>query len=134
LIAIEEVKRFLSHYGVKGMRWGVTKNSPSAVSVSATPGRKVKTAGGTGQQASSDAVNAAVSRQKAKKSTTDALSNKELQDLVNRMNLEQQYDRLRKKSVGEQALKFISSTLLGIGKDQASKYARDQVAEALRKA
>ena len=85
---------FLEHFGVKGMHWGVRKD----VSVKATPGKYVKTSGGTKQTASEDAIAAATYRQKAKKSTTDSLSNKELQSLVTRMNLEQQYSDLSAKS------------------------------------
>ena len=117
---------FLTHYGVKGMRWGIRKNQssnsgtketavsrlkkrlqgpdgPEEVAVKATPGRKVKTTGGRARNASDDAINAARTRQIAKKSTTDALSNDELQSLVTRMNLEQQYSKLSAnyKSTGE---------------------------------
>lgn len=87
-------------YGVKGMKWGVRKpdGSPpgpaSEVVATQKAGKRVKTAGGTGRTASEDAVKAAVSKQVAKKSTTDALSNQELQQLVQRMQLEANFKRL----------------------------------------
>lgn len=87
----------MSHYGVKGMRWGYrgTKDSsPVGVSLTQVPGKRVKATGGQNAPASDDAKRAATLKQTAKKSSTDSLSNKELQDLVQRMNLEQQYARL----------------------------------------
>lgn len=90
----------LAHHGVKGMHWGVRRergsspSGPSPVATTIKPGHRVKTSGGTGHTPSEDAVRAAVAKQKAKKSSADSLSNKELQDLVNRMNLNQQYSRL----------------------------------------
>lgn len=60
---------------------------------------KIKTAGGGKEQASGDAIKVAAARQKLKKSGTNALSNKELQELSNRMNLENQVDRLSKEQI-----------------------------------
>lgn len=91
----DRVSKHLAHYGIKGMRWGRRKSEgTSAVEVSATPGKKVVAKGGENQPAAPDAVRVAAYKQKAKASTTDALQTKELQELVNRMNLEQQYSRL----------------------------------------
>ena len=88
----------LQHHGVKGMHWGVRKNdsgsSATPVVSRAKPGKLVKTSGGANHPAHEDALRLAEARQKAKKSSVDSLSNKELQDLVLRMNLEQQYSKL----------------------------------------
>jgi len=96
----------LSHYGKKGMHWGVTTkvnnviNPDRSVSkdvvLKETPGKLVKTSGGQFHPASADARNAAIGRQMIKKSSIDVLSNKELQAVVTRMNLEQQYSNLKK--------------------------------------
>lgn len=107
-------------YGKLGMRWGVTTRSdgtkvgkPRAgeVEVKAVPGRKVKTSGGAGKPASEDAIRAKVGRQVAKKSSTDALSNQELQAVVQRMQLEANYRRLSSedKTAGQ---KFINRFFL----------------------
>ena len=108
-----EFEEVLAHYGVKGMRWGVRKDrgdrdaifrkrakekNPVDVSVSQQPGKYVKGKGGQYQPASEDAITAATYRQRAKASTVDSLSNKELQTLVTRMNLEQQYNNLSSQS------------------------------------
>jgi hypothetical protein len=103
----------LAHYGVKGMKWGVkkgeidsakakkgllTRKADQKVTVKQKPGKFVRTQGGKRNIASNDAVRVAASRQMAKKSTTDSLSTKQLQDAVQRMNLEEQYLKLAKKS------------------------------------
>jgi len=79
------VDDFLEHYGVKGMKWGVRRDRPSV------PGSK-------------DHETASALRTKVTAGGTKALSNQELQTLVNRMNLEQQYSRLnpQTKSAGAQ--------------------------------
>ena len=89
----------LAHYGVKGMRWGVRRSKsrstgPEEVTLKTVPGKRVSAQGGRRHPASEDARTAAIYKQKARKSTVDSLSNKELQALVNRMNLEQNYSRL----------------------------------------
>lgn len=107
------VSNFLEHHGVKGMKWGVTKSGGASAGTAKNskrarpatdvvakqkPGTFVKTSGGKRQIASIDAVTVAGNRQIAKKSTTDALSTKQLQEAVTRMNLEQQYSKLAKQS------------------------------------
>lgn len=127
---------FLAHYGVKGMKWGVRKKrtvETTKVKTSHSPGGRVTAKGGAGQKASEDAVRAAVSKQKAKASTTDALSNKELRDLVNRMNLEKQYHDLRPKTKPEKTKKFVKDFILGVGKNQASQAANNAAAQQVGK-
>jgi 2'-5' RNA ligase len=90
----------LEHYGIKGMRWGVRnkREMPSAVTPRATSivphgsrrRTKVKTEGGENHPASDDAVKVAEARVKLKKSGTAALSNQELRDVANRLQLENQ--------------------------------------------
>lgn len=131
-------EQFLEHYGVKGMKWGVRKESsgsggsggrvaewnakrkaPTDVQTTQKPGQFVRSTGGRNQSASSDAVVAQTYRQKARASTTDALSNKELQDLVQRMNLESQYTQLiLKNDRRSKGKKFFDAIVKGeFGKD-----------------
>lgn len=133
----------LTHYGKKGMRWGVRKRvgsdgKPVAVTTTQKPGKFVKTSGGHNQPASADALKVAPIRQIAKKSSTDALSNHELQLLVTRMNLEQQYHRMSANDprVGPGA-KIARDLLNSVGKQQLNKIANDKagklVSEQLKK-
>jgi hypothetical protein len=113
------VAQKLSHHGVLGMKWGhrLSREAPSvrvpeAKSVVPRYGKtKIQTKGGDNHPAHDDAVHVALARQKLKKSGPHALSNKELQDVATRMNLEQQVRSLeskRPKSVGED---FVSKQL-----------------------
>lgn len=98
----------LRHYGVKGMHWGV-RRSRSEIADGVTrvsqkkPGGKLTVAGGKGVPAHEDAIKIAETKQIAKNSGTHAISNKELQAAVTRMNLEQQFSRLssQKQSRGK---------------------------------
>ena len=111
----------LSHFGVKGMRWGVKKQGPSGVTVKTRAGKKVKTKGGKREMASEDAIKAAVGKQIARKSTTDALSNAQLREVVTRMQLEQQFSQLGGRTSRLESGKKFLKALVGIGStvDQA---------------
>lgn len=112
----------LKHYGIKGMHWGVRRDNTTGggssavpVQVHARPGQMVKAEGGQHHSPHEDAVRVAAARQKAKHSTTDSLSTKELQELVNRMNLERQYSQItagdpRNQTDAQRILKTIGKT------------------------
>lgn len=92
----------LEHYGVKGMHWGVRKGPPTAVATSSTVvvphgskrKTKIKVDGGENHTAHEDAIKVAEAKAKLKKSGTAALSNKELQEVQNRLNLERNVEQL----------------------------------------
>jgi hypothetical protein len=123
----DEDKDFLEHYGIKGMRWGVRRETGSNGRVDATPvtvtqpkpGSRLTATGGQNHPAHEDATKAVAARQKARASTLAALSNDELQATVKRMQLEQQYSDLMNKRQGKSAAKKgqeIVKGLLGMGK------------------
>lgn len=68
---------FFEHFGVKGMKWGVRRSRS-----------------GSSGPVSEDAAKAHALRSQVKTSGTKSLNNAELQHLVTRMNLEQQFGRL----------------------------------------
>lgn len=82
---------------------------------------------------------AAESRKRSSKHGTDVLSNKELQDMVTRMNLEQQYQNLmdnkKSQSARSAGTKYVGGLLLDIGstvvKGVATDYLKGKVEEAM---
>ena len=111
----DSVDEVLAHYGVLGMHWGTRKTEATAVVTKERPGKKLKTSGGKRAVASEDAKKVAVYKQTAKKSTTDSLSTKELTDMVNRLNMEQQYNRLVLGTRDEAGKKFVGRILKNHG-------------------
>lgn len=91
---VKSVDDFLKHFGVKGMKWGRHKKSAPIAE---------------------DAARKMDVKSKVKKNGVKNVSNKDLQDAINRMNLEQQFKRL---STNERPVvtRFIASTLQEIGK------------------
>jgi hypothetical protein len=124
----EDIDATLAHYGIPGMKWGRRKSRGPSVEVPTGPQPVVirqnkkgnlETTGGRGHNPSEDAQKAAALRQKAHASGTHSLSNQELQTLVNRMNLEANYQKAlvagmppKQKSLLEKFLEQEKNTLL----------------------
>jgi len=107
---MSHTEEFLAHFGVKGMKWGKKKNPASTDSARSTDVRAVvKTKG------------------------VHTVSNKDLQDAINRMNLEQQFKRL---SVNERpaVTRFMASTMLEIGKREVQVAAGKKIAKTVARA
>jgi len=126
----------LLHFGTKGMRWGVRNTSrstsmPTAVDPVATSKvragvkrkTKIETEGGENHPASVDAIKVAQARTKLKKSGAAALTNKELQEVANRVELEARVSR----AVQSTGKKFVSNILNTQGNQQANKYVDKRV-------
>lgn len=113
---VADLDDVLTHYGIKGMKWGVRRANPSG-----------------GDSSSDDAKRAVALKAKVAKGGVNSLSNKELQDYVTRMNLEKQYKDAGPKTASQEAKKFVAQTLLNIGKQEAAKFAAKEIAKALAK-
>jgi|tagenome__1003787_1003787.scaffolds.fasta_scaffold20517000_2 hypothetical protein len=150
------IENILAHHGVKGQKWGVRTRvgdtalgglgltTPGGRARSAAraksagnvivrdKGKKLKTSGGAGHPAHSDAVRARTSGQIAKKSGLKALSDAQLREFNNRLNLEQQAKRLTFNDASPP--KRFALTLLGqTGKQQASETANAVVSKQVKK-
>jgi len=102
------VEDFLAHFGIKGMRWGIRKKKPHPVSVDARQKQNIK--------------------DKVKQTKIASVSNSDLQAAIRRMQLEQDFKRLK---VNEQngVTRWLSSTLLEIGKREVQAQAGKAVAK-----
>jgi hypothetical protein len=112
----------LEHHGIKGMKWGVRKTS-SSEGGELKPSADHETVTGYKERASAGGVK--------------NLSNKELQELVNRMNLEQQHRNLQaqqpsKFEKGHQHIKKVLA-VAKTGQDVYNLY-NSPAGKALRKA
>jgi hypothetical protein len=130
----EIVADILAHHGVKGQRWGVRRKATVGAQevIVSDKRKKLKTSGGAGHPAHSDAVRARTSGQVAKKSGYKALSNQELEAYTRRLNLEQQAKRLSFED-SSPPKKFVLKLLGQTGKQQASEVANQAASSAIKK-
>ena len=70
----------------------------------------------------------AVLKAKAKQKSVDSLSNEELKKLTTRMNLEQQYNNLKKNDMTP-AQKFVNDLFEREGKKHINKFVQDNAAK-----
>lgn len=112
----------LTHYGVSGMKWGVRR---SAVKLSRN--RK-----GPVDPPSEDHTRTQKARVKAKRSGRQALSNKELQDVITRLNLEQQYKNLTPTAL-DKGKNAATKIIAGAAKNQAASIVNNIAAEQAKK-
>jgi 2'-5' RNA ligase len=115
-------EEFIAHFGVKGMKWGVRKERSVSTSVRTDTGlvrrkTKVVAKGGESHPAHTDAIIAAVQKQKLRKSGTDALSTQELRELSTRLQLEAQVETLTTKK----GKKFAKRQLETAGQQQIQR-------------
>lgn len=131
--AAELVADILAHHGIKGMRWGVRSRSsgPTSVTVS-DKGKRIKTSGGKGHPAHSDAIRVRTIGQKGKASGLKSLSDKDLQDYTKRLNLEQQAKRLRFQD-SSPPKKFVLTLLGQTGKSAVTNAANEVATQQVKK-
>lgn len=131
---------FLEHFGVRGMKWGVRKDTegPSLVTTRThTRARtgltktetKVKAKGGEGHDAHPDAVKAAAKKQKLKKSGVAALSDQELRDVITRAQLESQAQAV----VATKGQKFVKKHVESTRDQQTQAFVSEVVGKQRRK-
>lgn len=136
----EDLDGILEHYGVKGMRWGVRRSREeldraagrrrkAGKPVTPTKRQQRKAAKAAQKQESEDAKKVAEAAKKIQKGDTSALTNEEMQLVVKRMNLEQQYRELetkKNKATMSEGQKVATDIL-----DMANQQAKQKLASEL---
>jgi len=109
----------LKHHGVKGMKWGVRRFQNKDGTLT--------NAGKQKRRQSEDHVRA----KELKKKKLSQLSNAELKELNNRMNLESQYRNLKRQNVSA-GQRFVRDVAYEAAKNTASEYARKYAKEGIK--
>lgn len=112
---MSDVDKFLSHYGVKGMRWGQRRRRS---------GGKV--------EVSEDAKRASEIRLKAKTKSVKSLSNQEIREFATRIQLENQF----RNATPSNARKVLNTVrdILGVKStmDQVATFSNSASGQAIR--
>lgn len=117
-----DIDEYLSHYGKKGMKWGVVKEAVRSV------GQKFR-----GEKESEDSSAVSTLRTRARKGGVRTLSDKELRTLNNRLDMEKKYteaiDAMNKKKdqMKEARRKLIFDILGTVGKEIFSHLIRQKM-------
>ncbi len=126
-LGASSVEDTLAHYGRKGMKWGRTIFTSGGKKSSSSPKKG---------DPSEDHARAA----EALKKHPSSLSNKEMQELITRMNLEKQYAQVvapvhaKPTTRTTKTAKWVSNLLLDMGKTEVSRVSKAATAMAVEKA
>ena len=115
----------LQHHGIKGQKWGVRRFQNKDGSFTAA-GRKRQ------RQNDDGPVHEDHSKSHDNKSVK-SMSDKELRDRINRLNMERQYAQLTatEKSMGR---KIVTEVLLNVGKELAKEYLKNYAKKGIEEA
>lgn len=125
----------LLHYGVLGMKWGVKKARKSSDTVDETRRKsntqKSNTQNSNTKQQSKKFVTKK-QRQKQIMEDLNSMSDKELRERLNRMQMEQQYIRMMTPEKSA-AKKQVEQFLINEGRNLASQMLREQIRKQTNK-
>ena len=114
----------LQHHGIKGQKWGVRRFQNKDGSLTLAGKRRQKQDDGP--------IHEDYSKSHDTKSVK-SMSDKELRDRINRLNMERQYAQLTatEKSMGK---KIVSEVLLNVGKELAKEYLKNYAKKGIEEA
>ena len=127
-------ENYLSHYGVKGMKWGIRRTE--AQLARARGGSRFPLFGKKKKSAKPSAKKASSSDSKPKKDSIKDLSDDELRKRISRLEMEKKYKDLSSSSEQAKSNKgraFVSRVLEKAGEDIAVQIAREGMARAVNK-
>ena len=115
----------LNHHGIKGQKWGVRRfqNKDGSLTLAGRKRQKQNNDGPTHEDHSKSHSIKSVK----------SMSDKELRDRINRLNMERQYAQLtaQEKSIGK---KIVSEVLLNVGKELAKEYLKNYAKKGIEAA
>ena len=115
----------LNHHGIKGQKWGIRRfqNKDGSLTLAGRKRQKQNNDGPTHEDHSKSHSIKSVK----------SMSDKELRDRINRLNMERQYAQLtaQEKSVGK---KIVSEVLLNVGKELAKEYLKNYAKKGIEAA
>lgn len=120
----------LSHHGVKGMKWGVRRTDAQLERAAAA--RKAKSESKADKKAGKAATKAEKKAEKPKKTkkrgNASSMSDQELRDKINRIQMEQQYSKLTaKKSVVGKGASFVGKAVANAAQQSLTAAIQKQV-------
>ena len=104
----------LQHHGIKGQKWGVRRFQNKDGSL---------TAAGKSRKRNDDTPVHEDHKKAHDKTSVKQMSDKELRDRINRLNMERQYSQLtaNEKSAGQ---KFVTGIVVAVGTQLATEYGK----------
>lgn len=137
----EFVEDYLEHYGVKGMKWGIRKSrvqlAREARARRRQEKREKKAEKKASRSSSSSSESSGEKRSSGSSGSTQTMSTRELQDAVNRLNLEKQYQALttpantQRKSIGRRYVESLPDIALQVAQQQTKQAANKIVGNAI---
>jgi hypothetical protein len=96
------VEEFIEHYGVKGMRWGVSRKGGKVnVGVAVSPTRPPRAGGSGGSTSSAPSKPRKAKDRTAYQKSPQRLTTDELNKRIRRMETEKRYNELNKRDVSQ---------------------------------